>query len=139
MVEVQVNLKAAPFGMEARNEAGFSLAMDAGPAVGGQGQGWRPMEVLLASLAGCSTIDVLHILRKQRLDVRDVQVRVAGERDPEATPSPFTEIRIHWDIYGAVPEEKAGRAVSLSLEKYCSVAAHLEAKAKIQSSFTVHP
>lgn len=118
---------------EARNEAG-QLALLDGPAdVGGQGAGVRPMEMLLMSLAGCSAMDVLLILQKQRQDIVDLDINVEGTR-ARAVPAVFERIHLHFAASGPVDPQKLERAVSLSMEKYCSVAKMLDQIAAI--SFT---
>ncbi len=122
---------------EARTESGGILNIDGGPTVGGQGLGARPMEVVLTALGGCSGIDVLAILAKQRQPVAGLVITVEGERDPDQTPSPFKTIHVHFGLTGAAEADKVGRAVALSMEKYCSVARILERTATISFSHSV--
>ena len=135
---MQIDLKLKDnFHMSAQNSQGNVLEMDASPSIGGQDKGFRPMETLLAGLAGCSSIDVLNILRKQRQEVRDLQVRVEADRDSEQIPSLFTAIRIHFTVFGDIPQDRVERAVKLSMDKYCSVAKILEKTAPITYDFQV--
>jgi putative redox protein len=122
------------FLMEAKNETGNTVQMDASPKIGGQNLGARPMEVLLMSLAGCSTIDVLMILKKMKQDVADYHVEVEGEREPDVEPSLYRNIHLSYSFKGDLDEEKVKRAIGLSLEKYCSVAKTLEPTATISWS-----
>lgn len=96
-----------------------------------------PMEVLLMSAGGCSAIDVVSILQKGRHDVADCQVRLTSERRQEA-PRLFTAINLHFIVTGkALTEQAVSRAVSLSADKYCSVALMLGASVTITHSHEV--
>ncbi|HKV75500.1 MAG TPA: OsmC family protein [Gemmatimonadales bacterium] len=119
---------------EARTESGALLHIDGAPSVGGQGLGARPMETVLTALGGCSAIDVVSILTKQRESIAEMVVTVDGERDPDATPSLFRSIHVHFSVSGPSDADKVARAVSLSMEKYCSVARILEGTATITFS-----
>ena len=116
---------------EARTESGATLHIDGAPSVGGQGLGARPMETVLTALGGCSAIDVVSILTKQREPITGMVVTVDGERDPQASPSLFQFIHVHFAVSGPSNPDKVARAVSLSMEKYCSVARILEHTATI--------
>lgn len=124
--------------MEAVNDAGNSVRIDSAVANGGNGEGVRPMQMLLMALAGCSSIDVIGILKKQRQELNDLHVTVDGERESGKEPSLFETIHVHFAFTGNVDKEKAERAVSLSLEKYCSVAKTLEKTAIITHSVSIH-
>jgi putative redox protein len=89
------------------------------------------MELLLMGLAGCSSIDIIAILKKQKINPKDLRVEVEGQREPDQVPSLFHKIDVVVHIAGEIPPEKAKRAVSLSLEKYCSVAKTLEYSSQI--------
>ena len=119
------------FGFEAANEAGKTLTMDAGPATGGHGQGMSPMQTVLAAIGGCSGIDLISILKKQKQEIESFEMTVNGDREKGAVPSPFTAIHIIYHIKGKVDKDKAQRAADLSIEKYCSVSKMLEKSAKI--------
>lgn len=96
-----------------------------------------PMEMLLMSAGGCSAIDVVSILQKGRLDVRDCEVKLTSERREEA-PRLFTHINLHFIVTGKGLTDKAvERAVQLSAEKYCSVSLMLGKAANISHSFEV--
>ena len=126
------------FHLEATNEEGVKAYSDAATKVGGGNKSFRPMQLLLMSAASCSSIDVLSILRKQKQDVKDFQVTIEGERDPDEVPSLFKKIHIHYKFFGDVLEEKVKRAIDLSLNKYCSASRTLEkAGAEITSSFEI--
>ncbi|MFO0550650.1 MAG: OsmC family protein [Polyangiaceae bacterium] len=115
---------------EATSESGAKLRMEGPPDMGGNSEHLRPMETLLASLASCSAVDVVKILTQQKEPLEDLVVRVDGTR-ADAIPAVFTEIRVVYEIGGKVAENKARRAVALSMEKYCSVTKMLEPTVKI--------
>ena len=96
-------------------------------------QGASPMELLLMGIAGCSSIDIVMILKKQQLEMTNLEMDVEGFRVDGAVPNVFKRIHLKIDIDGDIPENKAIRAVNLSLEKYCSVAKMLEKTAEITS------
>jgi putative redox protein len=98
------------------------------------------MQMLLMALAGCSAIDIISILKKQRQQIDDFQIEVEGEReDIEEVAKIFTDIKIHFQFKGKVEPEKAKRAVELSMEKYCSVEKTLRlAGAKIDHKIFVN-
>ena len=122
----------------ASNGSGHSVVMDgSGGEAGSLKRGVSPMEMLLMGVAGCSSIDVVEILKKQRQDVRDCIATVEGVRAP-TVPRVFTEIRIHFKIVGVgVKPEQADRAVQLSAEKYCSASIMLGKAAKVSHSFEI--
>lgn len=123
--------------LRATNEEGATLEMDGSPSVGGEDKGFRPMQMLLAALGGCSTIDIVSILKKQRQPVEDIGITVEGERESGVEPSLFKDIHVHFTLTGNLDEDKVRKAVDLSMEKYCSVAKTLEKTATITYSFSV--
>jgi len=123
--------------MLALNEEGISVEMDGSPEIGGEGKGMRPMQLLLTSLGGCSSIDVLLILKKQKQVVEEFEVIVEGDREKIRDYSIFKTITLHFKIKGNVDLAKVEKAVQLSMEKYCSVAKTLEPTAKITYKITL--
>jgi len=121
------------------NEDGNTIATDGSLAIGGNNQGMRPMQLVLAAVASCSSIDIVMILKKQRQDLKDIKVTIEGKRAENQTPAVFTDIHIHYRLYGNIKEKKAEQAVSLSIEKYCSVSKMLEASVNITYDFEVIP
>jgi putative redox protein len=104
----------------AESETGHSIVMDGPPDHGGKNQGARPMETLLIGMGGCSSFDVIHILKKSRQDVIDCVAEIEAER-ADAVPSVFTKIHLHFVITGnSLKESMVRNAVKLSAEKYCS-------------------
>lgn len=114
---------------ETRNERGDIVHLDNKSV--DHPQGASPMELLLMGIAGCSSIDIVMILKKQHLELEDLQMEVEGSREEGAVPNVFTGIHLHVLMKGEVSESKAKRAVALSMEKYCSVAKMLEKTATI--------
>ena len=138
MVKVELNRLEGDYHMVAVNDRGNVLHMDDGGKEGGLGAGFGPMQSLLASVGGCSTIDVVSILKKQRQILDDIKVTVTAEREKDVTPSLYSEVHVHFKLFGAIDKDKAEKAVSLSIEKYCSVAETLRrAGAKVTYSFDV--
>lgn len=125
--------------LEAMNEFGNKISIDGSPAVGGKDLGFRPMQLLLAGLGSCSTMDVINILNKQKQELKDIQIVVDGEREQGVEPSLFRDIHVHFTLFGTVDEDKAKKAIDLSMTKYCSVAKTLEASAKITYDFEILP
>ncbi|HEX2450474.1 MAG TPA: OsmC family protein [Gemmatimonadales bacterium] len=122
----------------AETGSGARVSIDGAPAIGGQGLGARPMELLLAGLGGCSGIDVVGILTKQRQPVEDVTVAVEGARAP-GEPSVFERIHVHITVQGPTDANAVARAVALSMDRYCSVARVLERSASITYSHDLVP
>ena len=117
--------------------SGHEVRMDAAPEVGGGNTGPRPMEMLLMGLGGCSGIDVVMMLQKQKQDIKDVQVEIEAER-AEDIPKVFTKIHLHFKVMGTdLNPKKVERAVGLSAEKYCSVSKMLEKSAQMSHDFEI--
>lgn len=125
--------------MEAANEEGGLLRMDGSRSIGGLEGGMSPMQLLLAGAGGCSAIDVIGILKKQKQDLQDLQVMVDGDRQKTGTYSEFTTIHLHFILTGDLDERKVERAIELSINKYCSVSKTLEKTSEITHSFEITP
>ena len=125
--------------MEAVNENGNITLTDGYPDIGGSNLAMRPMQLMLVGLGGCSSIDVIHLLQKQRQDLRDIQLSVTAQQEESVVPSLFTTIHMHYKLFGPLDPKKAERAISLSVEKYCSVGKLLEKTAEITWSFEIIP
>jgi len=117
--------------------SGFSLPLDTSIDSGGDDQGFRPMELLLVGLAGCTSMDVLSILHKKQQQVSGFEVKVNGERATEH-PKVFTQIVVEYVVTGtAISPAAVERAVELSETKYCSAYAMLSKAAKIEHKITI--
>ena len=101
-------------------------------------KGGSPMDMLLRGIAGCSSIDVVMILKKQKIELDDLQVEVEGFREDGAVPNIFKKIHLNFMLKGDVAPQKALRAVELSMDKYCSVAKMLEKSAEISYQISVN-
>lgn len=132
-MKMHLKREQGAFGMTALNDDGQTIRMDASPGIGGEGWGLRPMETVLAGLGGCSAIDIISILRKQKQEPEAFEVALEAQRDPSQTPSVFRQIHVIFRYRGA-PHDKVVRAAALSMEKYCSVTAMLQATATITHS-----
>jgi putative redox protein len=109
-----------------KGESNHWVTVDAAEKDGGRGAGAGPMELVLIALAGCTAMDIENILKKKRAGMKKLEVEVAGER-AEDYPKRFTKIHLTYIIHGEVTPADAEQAVSLSREKYCSVAGSLNA------------
>lgn len=125
MVHVEVLRVSNDFGFEGKDASGHTVKMDSSPESGGHNFGVRPMQMLLMGLGGCSGIDIVSILKKQKQHLDGFRILIEGERQPGKDPTLWKEVRIIFELKGLVDQEKAIRACSLSIEKYCSVAATL--------------
>ena len=125
MNKVELTRVHGDYGFEVKDADGHAVKIDNSPDHGGDNFGVRPMQLLLMGLAGCSGMDVISILKKQRQTVTDYKTIVYGEREVGAEPSLWKSIELEFIIYGDVEKGKAERAVELSINKYCSVAATL--------------
>jgi putative redox protein len=140
MPKIELARVSGDYGFEASDEYGHTIKMDTSPESGGQNFGVRPMQMLLMGLAGCSAIDVISILKKQRQEVLDYRMNVVGDREAGVEPSLWQDIIIEFHLKGNIDEDKAKRAAELSIDKYCSVAATLEkAGASINWRVIIHP
>ncbi|WP_148715109.1 OsmC family protein [Chitinolyticbacter meiyuanensis] len=121
----------------AQSESGHAVLMDGPPEGGGRNLGPRPMEMMLMGAAGCSTYDVIHILKKSRADVRDCVVDVDADRAGE-DPKVFTRIHLHFTVTGrGLKPELVERAIKLSAEKYCSATIMLAKTADVTHDFVI--
>jgi len=101
-------------------ESGHAVLMDGSPAAGGRNLGPRPMEMLLLGAGGCTSFDVISILKKSRQSVSDCYVELSAER-AEEDPKVFTKIHLHFVVKGKdIKPDVVERAIKLSAEKYCS-------------------
>lgn len=119
------------------SESGHGVLMDGASAYGGRNLGPRPMELLLLGAGGCTSFDVVTILKKGRQDVTDCYVELDAER-AENDPKVFTKIHMHFVVKGRnIKTDAVEKAIKLSAEKYCSASIMLGATANITHDFEV--
>lgn len=123
---VELNRIDDAFLFETTNDEGLTVLADASLDIGGSGKALRPMQLLLASVASCSSIDIVLLLNKQRQEVTKLHVRVEGQR-ADTVPRVFTAINVHYTLAGTLDAKKVERACRLSMEKLCSVSMMLRA------------
>jgi putative redox protein len=111
--------------------------MDGSPDAGGRNLAPRPMELVLAGAGGCSSFDVVLILKRGRHAITGCEVRLQAER-ADTDPKVFTRINMHFVVTGkALKAEAVERAVSMSAEKYCSATIMLGKMAEITHTFEI--
>ncbi len=119
------------------SESGHAVLMDGAPAAGGRNLGPRPMEMLLLGAGGCTSFDVVTILKKSRQDVSDCYVELEAQR-AETDPKVFTKIHMHFVVKGKeIKADIVERAIKLSAEKYCSASIMLGKTAEITHDFEI--
>ncbi len=117
--------------------SGHSVIMDGPPDSGGNNLGFRPMEMLLLGMGGCTAFDVVHILKKGHHQVTDCQVILDAER-AETDPKIFTKIHVHFIVKGSnLAEAIVNRAIQLSAEKYCSASIMLKKTAEMTHDYEI--
>ena len=132
MIEVSLERINEDYLFEVTNSNGHKVLLDNKSKTNGVVQGVSPMELLLMGVAGCSAIDIVAILNKQKIDPKVLKMEVKGHRHDNAVPSLFYQIDILIYLEGDFSPEKAKRAAQLSYEKYCSVSKTLEPTAEIR-------
>jgi putative redox protein len=110
------------YGMAITDVTGNSMQIDIPVDQGGNGRGLRPMQTVLAALTGCSAVDVVSILKKQRQELTGLKIHVDGQREENKEPALWQTVDLVFELTGTVDADKAKRAVQLSVDKYCSVA-----------------
>ncbi|MFB9863694.1 OsmC family protein [Rufibacter immobilis] len=122
MIRIEMNRVGGDYGFEARDANGHVITTDTSPESGGTNFGVRPMQMLLMALGGCSGIDVVMILKKQRQELTGFKMDISGEREKGKEPALWTKVHVVFELQGNVEPAKAERACELSMVKYCSVA-----------------
>lgn len=121
----------------AESGSGHTVLMDGAPEAGGQNLGPRPMELLLMGLGGCSSFDVVLILKKARQDITDCVVEIEAQR-ASSDPKVFTDIHLHFIITGHnIKTQQVERAIDLSAEKYCSASIMLKQTVNITHDYEI--
>ena len=120
-----------------KKENVFSAENEAGGKDELGGINIRPMQMILASLAGCTGVDVVNILKKKRVNFKDIEIKVSGKR-ADTHPKVYTDIHVTYLIWGeGIKEKDVEQAIKLSEDKYCSVSAMLKSTAKIHSDYKI--
>ena len=117
--------------------SGHSVVMDGPPEAGGRNLGIRPMEMLLLGLGGCSSFDIVSMLKKGKQNIVDCEVEISAER-ADSEPKVFTKIHLHFIISGYdLSEKRVARAIELSAEKYCSASIMLGKTAEMTHDYVI--
>ena len=101
-------------------------------------EGPSPMQALAFALAGCMAMDVVHVLKKGRHDMRGLKADLKGERAPD-DPRRFTSIELKYTVTGDVPNDAVDRAIQLSRDKYCSVWHSMRQDIRFDVTYTIEP
>ncbi len=137
-MNITVNWLQKGFHMEAGNEEGGKIRMDGKTEIGGLEGGMSPMQLLLAGIGGCSAIDVISILEKQKQNLKTLTVEVDGDKQKlDAGYSEFRTIHLHFKFSGDLNPKKVERALELSITKYCSVSKALEKGSEISYGYSI--
>ena len=117
--------------------SGHTVIMDGAPEAGGKNLGPRPMEMVLMGVGGCTTFDVVAILKKSRQDVTDCIVEIEAER-ATVDPKVFTRIHMHFILTGKkLKRQQVERIINLSADKYCSASIMLKNTVVITHDFEI--
>ena len=122
MIKIELERVQGDYGFVAKDAMGHTVPIDNSPEHGGTNFGVRPMQLLLMGLGGCSGLDIVSILKKQRQTVESFTMHIEGEREPNVEPSVWKNVTIVFRLRGDIDPDKAQRACDLSMSKYCSVA-----------------
>jgi len=123
--------------LQATSDSGHTITLDGPPESGGENKGIRPMEMLLLGMGGCTTLDVVYILKKARQDISGCDVELDAER-ADKPPKVFTRIHVHFRVAGrGLDPKQVERAINLSAEKYCSASIMLGKTAEISHDFEI--
>jgi len=130
-MKVTLNRVNDAFHFKLKNERGHVVDVDSRAEFGGSDLGASPMELVLMGVAGCSAIDMISILKKQRQEITSFNAEVEGERVQIGEAKPFKNIYLVFSLEGNIKEDKAAKAAQLSFDKYCSVSKTVEPTATI--------
>lgn len=121
---MQIHLQLAPDGqaMLGQDETGNEMRLSLPEIAGGDASGFRPMQLMILSLGGCAAVDVISILKKQRQQIDDLRIDIEADRFHQPLPAPWQKAHLIFTIYGKVDQQKAEKAVEMSIQKYCSAA-----------------
>jgi len=130
-MKITLNRVNDNFHFQLKNESGHVVNVDAKPDFGGNDKGASPMELLLMGVAGCSSIDIISILKEQRQKITSFKAEVMGERVKVGEAQPFKDIYLVFSLEGKINKDKAAKAVQSSFDKFCSASKTLEPTATI--------
>lgn len=130
-MKITLNRINEDYHFQLKNERGHVIDVDNRSEFGGHDLGASPMELVLMGVAGCSAIDMISILKKQRQEITSFNAEVEGVRVQIEEAKPFKEIFVVFSLEGNIVADKAARAAQLSFEKYCSVSKTLEPTATV--------
>jgi putative redox protein len=137
-MKVKLESKNDAFHLEATGANGRKVSIDAGEGIGGHDLGVRPVELLLMSVASCTSIDFKLIMNKQRQKLTKYEILVDSTREGEQV-KPFKTISLHFDLWGEnLSETKIEKAIELAMYKYCSVSESLDPNIKITYTYKIH-
>jgi putative redox protein len=122
---------------EASNSRGHTVTIEGSRDIGGEDSAPSPTEYLLISQAGCTAIDVVELLKKMRQTLDHIEIETEGHRASDQVPKIFNHIHLHYKLYGDIHPLKAGKAISMSIEKYCTVSKMIDHVTKITHSFEI--
>lgn len=136
---MKISLKQAHTAVlfEATNSRGHTVAIEGAEDIGGSGSAPSPTEYLLMSHAGCTAIDVADLLKKMRQPLRHLEVESHGHLEANQIPRVFTTIHLHFKLFGDIQIRKAEKAISMSLNQYCTVSKMIDRIAHITYSFEI--
>lgn len=120
------------------NDEGNQVSIEGSPQIGGTNSAMRPMQLVLVALASCSSMDLVEIIKKQRMKLDGLEIIVDGQRSEDQVPSVFTAIKMHFILTGELDTQKVERALELAVRKYCSVEAMLKATVDITYTYEIH-
>lgn len=136
-MNVEVNWKGR-LSFTGTADSGFEVPLGSYPEVGGDDDGFRPMELMALSLAGCTGMDVISILSKKRQNVTDYKVKVIADR-AEGHPKVFTKALIEYHVAGeGITKEALIRAMELSADSYCPAQAMLNKLIPLELKYFIY-
>ena len=123
---------------EGESAFGHRIATDGGKAAGGNEEGFKPTELLLYGIAGCTGIDVVRILEKQRQELTSLEIELTAHQNDDY-PKPFHTIEVKYIASGKnLDEKKLAQAIELSESKYCVVSQTVQHEGKIVTSYQIN-
>jgi putative redox protein len=117
--------------------SGFTLPLDTDPSIGGDDNGFEPLELIAIGLGGCTAMDVISILQKKRQEITGFEVNIAAERATDH-PKEFTRMKVEYIVHGhQVDRAAVERAIELSVTKYCPAQAMLAKAVEIEHTYVI--